>query len=103
MKFIVFHINMTSHCSDPVSCLNGNCVGCKDGQVWCQDPRCAPYCPGTQCAIPADHDFNANIMIGIILICLTTIFFMVWFVYGPRLFEPHDDHVRAGVIMPTSP
>lgn len=39
-------------------------------------------------------------VIIIILICLIAILFIVWFVYGPDLFEQHNDHKRAGVIMP---
>ena len=91
---------MSNSCSDPVSCLNGNCIGCKNGQVWCQDPRCAPYCPGNGCQIADDHDFNANMVVIVILICLLAILFIVWFVYGPQLFVNHDDHSRANVIMP---
>jgi hypothetical protein len=89
-------------CGDPVACPNGNCVGCKNGEPWCLDPRCSPYC-GTspRCAIPDDHDFNGNIVFGIIMICLVTIFFIVWYVYGPTLFTPHSDHVRANVVVPS--
>lgn len=68
------------------------------GNVWCQDPRCQPNCQN--CAIPKNHDFNANVVVIIILICLTTILFIVWFIYGPQLFENHDDHTRANVIVP---
>lgn len=88
-----------SDCADPLTCPGGNCVGCRNGQVWCQDPRCQPYCGG--CAIPSTFDFNANMTIIVILLCLITIFFIVWFVYGPQLFEEHNDHKRANVIVPS--
>lgn len=91
---------MSNYCSDPVSCLNGNCLGCKDGSPWCQDPRCSPYCPGNNCAIQPDHDFNGNMVVIIILMCLLAILFIVWFIYGPQLFEYHDDPIRANVIVP---
>jgi hypothetical protein len=91
---------MSSYCSDPVICPNGNCEGCKDGETWCQDPRCAPYCPGGLCAIPDDHDFNANMVVIVILFCLIAILFIVWFVYGPQLIEHHNNHTRANVIVP---
>jgi len=91
---------MSSYCSDPAACLNGNCIGCKDGKVWCQDPRCEPYCPGNSCAIPNDHDFNGSMVVIIIILCLITILFIVWFVYGPQWIEYHDDHARANVIVP---
>lgn len=82
-------------------CPDGNCIGCKNGQVWCQDPRCQPYC--SMCAIQTTTDFNGNIVFLVILSCLITTLFIVWFVYGPQLFEHHNDHDRAGVIMPVSP
>ncbi len=33
-----------SICSDPILCPGGNCVGCKNGQLYCNDPRCFPNC-----------------------------------------------------------
>lgn len=93
---------MSNYCSDPGACLNGNCIGCKNGQPWCQDPRCAPYCPGSVCKFESSHDFNGYMVVIIILICLVTILFIVWFAYGPQLFEHHDDHIRANVIIPES-
>lgn len=87
-------------CSNNKFCPDGNCTGCKDGQIWCQDPECQPYCAG--CAIQEATDFNGSMVVIIILICLIAILFIVWFVYGPGLFETHNDHERAGVIMPTT-
>ena len=89
---------MSTHCSNSLACSNGNCIGCRDGKLWCQDPRCSPYC--SECGIPPDHDFNANMIMIIILFCLITILFIVWFVYGPQLVEHHDDPIRANVIVP---
>lgn len=90
-----------SDCGDLVTCPNGNCIGCKNGQIWCQDPRCDPYCPGTICKYPGpEHDFNANLMMVVILISLITILIIVWFIYGPQLFESHSDHSRANVLVP---
>jgi hypothetical protein len=45
-----------------------------------------------------EQESVGNIMVIIILICLTAILFIVWFVYGRSLFETHSDHERAGVI-----
>jgi hypothetical protein len=36
----------------------------------------------------------------IIIIALVAILFVVWFMYGPGFFEPHDDDARANVISP---
>ena len=90
-----------TNCKDPLTCKNGDCIGCNNGNVWCLDPRCAPYCSNPSCVYPYDHDFNANMVIVTILLCLFTIFFIVWFIYGPQLIESHSDHARAGVIMPS--
>lgn len=87
-----------SNCLDDLTCPGGNCVGCKDGKVWCQDPRCQPNCQN--CAIDKDHDFNASIVMLVIVLCLIAILFIVWFIWGPTLFEPHEDHERANVVVP---
>lgn len=86
---------MSNPCGDPLTCPDGNCVGCKNGEVWCQDPRCAPYCAGNQCVFTAAHDFNGNMVVFTILICLLAMLFIIWFVYGPHLFEHHADVTRA--------
>lgn len=89
-----------SYCTDPVTCPGGNCIGCKNSAVWCLDPRCAPNCPGDNCSIPDSHDSIVNIIMTIILLCLVTVLFIYWFMYGPQLFVSHDDHARANVIVP---
>jgi len=89
---------LNTYCTDSFSCPNGNCVGCLNGSIWCQDPRCQPNCPSKVCNITLYHDYNANIVIIIILICLIAILFIVWFVYGPSLFYQHNNHELANVI-----
>lgn len=76
-------------CSDTAQCPNGNCIGCKDGQTWCGDPRCAPYCPGEICVMDGEHDNAINIVIIVILLCLITILIIVWFFYGPSFFRQY--------------
>jgi len=78
-------------------CQRGFCPGCKDGTTWCNDDRCFPNCPN--CEIDDDHDLNAGVMIIIILLCLLTILFIVWFVYGPLLFKQHSDHSKIDYIV----
>lgn len=73
-----------SHCQDPVTCPNGNCEGCKDGVLWCQDPRCQPYCP--ECSIPKDHDFAVWTMFLIIVLILIALIAIMLFAYGPKIF-----------------
>jgi hypothetical protein len=76
-------------CGDTLTCPNGNCIGCRDGSPWCEDPLCQPYCGG--CSMTAGADTLGNMVTGIILICLVVILFIFWFMYGPALFRPHND------------
>lgn len=93
-------MNNINICKNEKICPGGNCIGCKNGEIWCQDPKCQPYCP--QCLKHPDSDYNANIVIAIILMCLISILFIVWFAYGPSLFIQHNDHQAAGVVLPSS-
>lgn len=74
---------------DPVICPGGNCPGCQEGEIWCQDPRCFPNCPGDVCMIPEDYNFTTNVVIACIIVCLFVILFIVWFAYGPKFFFRH--------------
>lgn len=88
---------MSANCNPDV-CPDGNCIGCQNGQTWCQDPRCDPYCPN--CPIPDDYDFVVNMVMIIIILCLFMAIFIIIFIYGPPMIHPHDDHARANVIVP---
>ena len=93
---------MSTCCADPSCCIDGNCIGCQNGKIWCQDPRCFPYCPGDNCNYPEEHDFAVNILMTVIVMILLAILFVIWFAYGPSLFEQHDDHERANVLVPSN-
>ena len=88
---------MNSYCSNPDFCPNGNCIGCKNGQQWCNDPRCSPNC--VNCSIPAENSYFVNALVFIIIIVLLALLFVVWFVYGPSFFVSHSDHEKANVYM----
>lgn len=89
-----------SDCGNPVTCLNGNCIGCKNKKVWCQDPRCAPNCAGSSCQISDAHDFNGGAIVLAIVFCLLMILFIVWSAYGPLYHQYHNNHKKAGVVVP---
>ena len=57
---------MTDSCIASVSCPNGNCPGCKNGKLWCDDPRCSPQC--TNCGITPHYNSFALITIAIIVL-----------------------------------
>ncbi len=90
--------NNQNHCATEI-CRNGNCIGCQNGEVWCGDPRCAPYCPN--CYPPNGYNIAVNAMFAIIFIALIVLLIIVWVVWGPPLLEEHSDHSRAGIIYPT--
>lgn len=69
-----------------ITCPDGNCVGCRDGEKWCGDPSCAPYCRG--CRLTGNVELMGNITTAVILVVLVAALFIVWFVYGPALFRP---------------
>lgn len=70
-----------THCSGQ-TCRDGNCEGCKDGKLCCDDPRCSPYC--RECELPKHHETGGlylTVSIGIILAIIIAILLIG---YGPR-------------------
>ena len=60
---------MSYNC-DVAFCPDGNCAGCKDGKLWCNDPRCFPYC-SSQCNITETQLKDSYlIIIGVIAILI---------------------------------
>lgn len=70
---------------DPLVCPDGNCPGCQDGNRWCSDPRCAPYCGN--CTQMQDNEYVGALVTFIIITCLMVAFFLMWFVYGPSMIH----------------
>lgn len=74
-----------THCQDKTFCPDGNCTGCKDGNKWCKDPRCDPYCQ--DCEAPKELDLAITVTIWIIIFILVTITIAIIALYGPTLVE----------------
>lgn len=73
---------MSSRCVSD-SCINGNCEGCKDSNLFCNDPRCYPNCPDC----PQKNNSNSNdwvialiilILAGVLLIFAIITGFDYW-------------------------
>lgn len=64
------------HCSNYFDCPNGNCEGCKNGELNCKDPTCFPYCTG--CSMQQQHTTAANYSMGVVLILMITLFLVVF-------------------------
>lgn len=66
-----------SHCSDNQSCPTGNCTGCKDQTLNCNDPSCYPYCRG--CGPPPGYETWVTwtiILIILILLAIALVLFL---------------------------
>lgn len=78
-------------CSDEKRCPQGNCIGCKNGQLWCRDPRCSPYCPEAACIMDVEHRNVVNLTMTLILSCLVVILFIIWVFYGPSFYKTSNE------------
>ena len=72
---------------DRSTCYQGNCPGCKDGQRWCDDPQCAPYCTG--CLPPKGNFEMVNMLMASFLVILLLGIFISLYFYGPRFVVHH--------------
>lgn len=75
---------MTDLCNS-ITCPDGNCEGCRDGQKWCQDPRCDPYCGN--CTKMQDDEYIGGLVTLIIVACLMVAFIIMLFLYGPSMIH----------------
>jgi len=83
---------MSARCADTSNCPDGNCIGCRNGELYCEDPRCYPNCEG--CNITTS---SGNwIIITIILILLGALLVMAfiigfdWFNKSKKAAEPKN-------------
>lgn len=75
-----------SRCSS-VTCLNGNCQGCRNGIQYCNDPRCFPNCPdcsgksSLKCVSRRDN-WDWGLIVSILVLALVAILLLFWFNYS---------------------
>jgi len=67
-------------CDNPRICPDGNCVGCRNGEVWCQDPRCEGQCP--DCFYDPRDDRVGYTVFIIIIAVLVVVMVIVMLNYG---------------------
>ena len=65
----------STHCTGPF-CPNGNCSGCKDDKLWCDDPRCYPNC--RECIPPEDQDLWGWFVVVLIILALVLLIITIW-------------------------
>lgn len=73
---------MASRCLSSI-CVGGNCQGCRNGSVWCDDPRCYPNCPG--CTDNSNNnstndkkDWIIALIIGILSLVVLILLVIIW-------------------------
>ena len=93
---------MSSRCSSD-SCVNGNCVGCKDGSLFCNDPRCYPDCPDC----PKEDNNNSDWVLILIILILVGVLLIFAIITGidywnksAEAAEPKNVTVHRHVTMP---
>ena len=70
------------------TCPDGNCPGCKNGQLYCKDSRCAPYCSGCQ-MLPQYEAFGYTV-ITITLIFLVILLAILIYTYYPYFYSDYS-------------
>ncbi len=79
---------MSARCST-VTCLNGNCQGCRNGSRFCNDPRCYPNCPDCE-GITEKRCKNMRssmewgLIIAITVLVLIAIGLLLWSYFSSR-------------------
>ena len=68
---------MSNPCSAS-TCLNGNCPGCLNGQLFCNDPRCYPNCAGCS----TSEGGSSNWVIVTIILVLLGVLLVMGFIIG---------------------
>src|SRR5437016_14567266 len=61
---------------------NPNTEGCLNGNLYCNDPRCFPYCRG--CAPEKESETIGAIVVWSIILTLFLLFIILVIAYGPR-------------------
>ena len=78
---------MSSYCLS-TSCLNGNCIGCKDGTTYCNDPRCYPNCPNCLTNTKKKSWWSWNFWwFVIIIIVLIVLVFLLFFSFRNKCYK----------------
>lgn len=95
---------MSSYCQDPLACPGGNCVGCKNGKLWCQDTKCSGQCPG--CAWSLERDRFEYVIFFLLALSILLILFILVVNYGHQVlyyYVPNFELSQKGYQIPAGP
>ena len=84
------------------SCTNGNCLGCRNGSLYCNDPRCYPDCPGCEGKTNLEclggrngWDWTLIVIVGVLVLLVLILMFVMYQRITPnnnkkseQLYEP---------------
>lgn len=96
---------MTERCQSS-SCAGGNCPGCLNGAVFCEDPRCYPDCQGCDTKPPGQNNgwLVSIILIGLgLLLVLALVVGFGWFNDRKKAAEPKQLTVNKHIHTVTPP
>ncbi len=74
---VVISGRVVDHCQKS-DCLDGNCSGCKNGNLWCDDPRCHPNCEDCP---PNDNTFITFLIIVFVIFGLFLLGFLIYAIW----------------------
>lgn len=79
-------LELEQNTCNSATCVNGNCAGCKDGTLWCYDPRCEPYCRG--CRMDSNHDLFVSLTVILVILGIVMIIVVLMMFFGPPMITP---------------
>ena len=91
---------MSNRCIASASCVNGNCVGCKNGNLYCNDPRCYPNCPDCKTDVPSSSNWILITVILVLLGFLLILAFIIgydWYFARKSAAEPKNITVNKTI------
>lgn len=76
------------HCQNS-SCLNGNCPGCRNGNLWCGDTRCHPNCEDCP---KNDNTFVTFVIIIFVIFGLFLLGFLIYAIWKANRSDEITHH-----------
>lgn len=91
---IIISGTVVDHCQRN-DCEGGNCPGCINGNLWCDDPRCQPNCE--DCVIP-DNNFVTILIIIFVILGVIVLILLIYFIWRAN----RSDQVNPYYLPPTA-
>lgn len=89
---IVITGSVIDHCQK-ADCLNGNCPGCRNGNLWCGDTRCHPNCEDCP---KNDNTFITFVIIVFVIFALFLLGFLIYAIWKANRSDEITHHYVIG-------